>query len=109
MPTRKRQRREPTHEWQQIEQLVLWPEQEHQEVELTDFDGGHKAGNPAQTCAFLPHHGVGFPGGEQCRHLAQFVRSVGLPFVASEKLRQAQFKPSRVKHRTQTKMVTDQD
>jgi hypothetical protein len=28
MPARKRKRREPTHEWQEIEQLVLWPEQE---------------------------------------------------------------------------------
>jgi hypothetical protein len=28
MPARKRQRREPTHDWQKIEQLVLWPEQE---------------------------------------------------------------------------------
>lgn len=31
MPARKRQRREPTHDWQKIEQLVLWPEQEQYE------------------------------------------------------------------------------
>ncbi len=28
MPSRKRQRREPTHEWQKIQQYTLWPEQE---------------------------------------------------------------------------------
>ncbi len=28
MPGRKRQRREPTHDWQEIEQLMIWPEQE---------------------------------------------------------------------------------
>jgi hypothetical protein len=31
MPVRKRQRREPTYDWQKIEQLVLWPEQEQYE------------------------------------------------------------------------------
>jgi transposase len=31
MPARKRPRREPTHEWQEIQQLILWPEQEQYE------------------------------------------------------------------------------
>jgi transposase len=31
MPVRKRQRREPTHDWQQIGQQTLWPEQERYE------------------------------------------------------------------------------
>lgn len=28
MPVRKRKRREPTHDWQEIQQAMLWPEQE---------------------------------------------------------------------------------
>ena len=28
MPTRKRKRRERTHDWQEIQQYTLWPEQE---------------------------------------------------------------------------------
>lgn len=31
MPARKRQRRELTHDWQQIKQYTLWPEQEQYE------------------------------------------------------------------------------
>ncbi len=31
MPARKRQRREPTHAWQEIQQQTLWPEQERYE------------------------------------------------------------------------------
>jgi putative transposase len=31
MPARKRPRREPTHDWQQIQQQTLWPEQEQYE------------------------------------------------------------------------------
>jgi|GEM_PF-224575 len=31
MPARKRPRREPTHDWQEIQQLTLWPEQESYE------------------------------------------------------------------------------
>jgi hypothetical protein len=31
MPARKRQRREPTHDWQEIQQYMLWPEQEQYE------------------------------------------------------------------------------
>ncbi len=28
MPRRRRERREPTHDWQEIQQQTLWPEQE---------------------------------------------------------------------------------
>jgi len=73
-------------------------------LELTDFDGGHKVGNPAHPCAFLPHHGDGFLGGELRYHLAQFAQmsgSVRLPFAPSEKLRQAQgFDVGYVAHET---------
>lgn len=31
MPARKRPRREPTHDWQEIKQQTLWPEQEQYE------------------------------------------------------------------------------
>ncbi len=31
MPARKRQRREPTHDWKAIQQQTLWPEQEQYE------------------------------------------------------------------------------
>ena len=32
MPVRKRKRREPTHNWQEIQQAMLWPEQEAYEL-----------------------------------------------------------------------------
>src|SRR6266496_1420198 len=38
MPARKRQRRERTHDWQEIQQQALWPEQERYErVSGLDF------------------------------------------------------------------------
>jgi hypothetical protein len=40
MPARKRKRREPTHDWQEIQQATLWPEQEaYERLRLLSFLG----------------------------------------------------------------------